>query len=615
MKGLLEKLRFNIKKIIIIAAAIVAVICAIVVVCQIKSEKEPQNTVIAVYKAGGKSVIRIAGKELTLDDVSADNFICDKENNRVFYLVNSASSESLYDLCCAELKKGEITQPKIIDFGVEKQYSVSSGKVYYLKFNRSSGADDGCSCEFGEKKIETFAENVSTIYTLDGASEIYFTKQHGDIRYLYRFDGEAPVAAAKNVVSVYAYNDTEKPHLIFETKPNSGEATSLYVAYVGAQPELICDNAFSVMYDSYEAGGNLYYFTSSSESVSWSYVISDNYVESDEEITRPQRTDFASFFGVSAEYNEALRKYNEKLIRDEIRAALNESVEKGEFSVPAFTVFAHTANGTVKVADGVDPEKVYAVSAKGNPKIIFESVKVLGGEAAIDTLVDIARRTNLGDVIDYAKSLVTDSIVSDGLAVGANIDGALAVNPLSDYEKDKTLFSFSADGSRIFALVRDNAGEKLSLFTNTLDASCVPDEKTGVDTGISSYHFVEEGIVYLKADVGKSIGDVFAYDGEKTEKLANAVSAFTIENGKDVIILKNNGYTAGSILTADLYVSENGEEKQICTSVSTDGILCSESGALGFIGVDENGTKSFMVYADGETTEAARGVSGILLFE
>lgn len=614
MKRLLEKLRSNIKTVIIIAAAVVAIICAIVIVCQIKNDTEPQNTLVAVYKSGGKSVIRIAGKELTVEDVGADNFVCDKDNNRVFYLINSASSESLYDLCYVELKKGEITQPKIIDFGIEKQYSISGGKVYYLKFNRTIGADDGCCCELEEKKIETFAENVSAIYTLDGAGEIYFTKLHGDARYLYRFDGEAPVAAAKNVVGIYAYNDTEKPHIIFETQPSNG-VTALYIAYAGAQPELICDNATNIMYDSYVAGGNLYYFSSSEESVSWSYVISDNYAESDKDIERPKRTDFFSILGISSEYNEALRKYNEKLIRDEIRAALNESVENGDFSVPAFTAFAYTPNGVIKVADGVDPEKVYSVAAHGNPKIIFESVKVLAGETAIDTLVAIAQRSNLGDVIDYAKSLVSDSIASDGLAVAANIDGALTVNLLSDYDKDKTLFSFSEDGNRIFALVRDSAGEKLSLFTNALDASCVPSEKVGADTGISSYRFVENEIVYLKTDVGKSSGDVFTYDGEKTEKLANAVNAFTIENGKDVVVLKNYGYTAGFVSTADLYVSEDGEEKQVCTAVSTDGILCTESGCLGFISVDESGAKSFMIYADGEAVTVAAGVSEIILFE
>ena len=55
--------------------------------------------------------------------------------------------------------------------------------------------------------------------------------------------------------------------------------SELYIAYTDTEPELICDNTYSVMYDHYKPGGNLYYFTSSTESVSWTDVISDEYAE------------------------------------------------------------------------------------------------------------------------------------------------------------------------------------------------------------------------------------------------------------------------------------------------------------------------------------------------
>lgn len=613
MKELLAKLRANIKIVIAALAALVVIICAVVVITQVVGSKSAQNTVTAVYKREGKSVVRIAGQELVIDDTTADDFACDKEHGRVFYRVNSASSDSLYDLCYVELKKGEITAPRIIDYGVEKDYGVSNGKVYYRKFNRSIGADDGCVCDPGDKKISTFAENVSTVYTLDGASEIYFIKMHGDTRVLYRFDGEQPTEAARNVVGVYTYNGVDKPHIIFEKKSQTvNGATEIYIAEAGGQPALICDNAVSVMYDNYRPGGNLYYFTSSDESVSWSYVISDNYEESDKSVTRPRRTDFFSFFGVSADYNKALREYQDKLIRDEIRAALNECVANGDFSVPAFTAFAYTPNGVLKVADDVDPTRVYSVAANGEPKIIFESMKVLSGETAMDTLVDIAQRSNMSEVIKYAKSIVTDSVVSDGMAVAANIGGSPVSHPLAGYDKSKTLFSFSEDGSRIFALVRDNAGERLSLFTNSIDPSGAPSSEVGVDTGISSYRFTEDSVVYLKSDIGKGTGDVFAYNGEKSVKLANAANAFQLEKGDNIVILKNYDSNA-SDPTADLYVYEDGKEKQVASRVSTDSLICSQDGVLGYISVDDSGSRSFGIYGGCEAVTASSGVSEILL--
>lgn len=613
MKELLAKLRANIKIVIAALAALVVIICAVVVITQIVGSKSAQNTVTAVYKREGKSVVRIAGQELVIDDTTADDFACDKEHGRVFYRVNSASSDSLYDLCYVELKKGEITAPRIIDYGVEKDYGVSNGKVYYRKFNRSIGADYGCVCDPGDKKISTFAENVSTVYTLDGASEIYFIKMHGDTRVLYRFDGEQPTEAARNVVGVYTYNGVDKPHIIFEKKSQTvNGATEIYIAEAGGQPALICDNAVSVMYDNYRPGGNLYYFTSSDESVSWSYVISDNYEESDKSVTRPRRTDFFSFFGVSADYNKALREYQDKLIRDEIRAALNECVANGDFSVPAFTAFAYTPNGVLKVADDVDPTRVYSVAANGEPKIIFESMKVLSGETAMDTLVDIAQRSNMSEVIKYAKSIVTDSVVSDGMTVAANIGGSPVSHPLAGYDKSKTLFSFSEDGSRIFALVRDNAGERLSLFTNSIDPSGAPSSEVGVDTGISSYRFTEDSVVYLKSDIGKGTGDVFAYNGEKSVKLANAANAFQLEKGDNIVILKNYDSNA-SDPTADLYVYEDGKEKQVASNVSTDSLICSQDGVLGYISVDDSGSRSFGIYGGSEAVTASSGVSEILL--
>lgn len=613
MKELLAKLRANIKIVIAALAALVVIICAVVVITQVVGSKSAQNTVTAVYKREGKSVVRIAGQEIVIGDTTADDFACDKEHGRVFYRVNSASSDSLYDLCYVELKKGEITAPRIIDYGVEKDYGVSNGKVYYRKFNRSIGADDGCVCDPGDKKISTFAENVSTVYTLDGASEIYFIKMHGDTRVLYRFDGEQPTEAARNVVGVYTYNGVDKPHIIFEKKSQTvNGATEIYIAEAGGQPALICDNAVSVMYDNYRPGGNLYYFTSSDESVSWSYVISDNYEESDKSVTRPRRTDFFSFFGVSADYNKALREYQDKLIRDEIRAALNECVANGDFSVPAFTAFAYTPNGVLKVADDVDPTRVYSVAANGEPKIIFESMKVLSGETAMDTLVDIAQRSNMSEVIKYAKSIVTDSVVSDGMTVAANIGGSPVSHPLAGYDKSKTLFSFSEDGSRIFALVRDNAGERLSLFTNSIDPSGAPSSEVGVDTGISSYRFTEDSVVYLKSDIGKGTGDVFAYNGEKSVKLANAANAFQLEKGDNIVILKNYDSNA-SDPTADLYVYEDGKEKQVASNVSTDSLICSQDGVLGYISVDDSGSRSFGIYGGSEAVTASSGVSEILL--
>ena len=65
--------------------------------------------------------------------------------------------------------------------------------------------------------------------------------------------------------------------------------------------------------------------------------------------------------------------------------------------------------------------------------------------------------------------------------------------------------------------------------------------------------------------------------------------------------------------TADLYVYEDGREKQVASNVSTDSLICSQDGVLGYISVDDSGARSFGIYGGGEAVTASSGVSEILL--
>ena len=95
-------------------------------------------------------------------------------------------------------------------------------------------------------------------------------------------------------------------------------------------------------------------------------------------------------------------------------------------------------------------------------------------------------------------------------------------------------------------------------------------------------------------------------------KLANAANAFQLEKGDNIVILKNYDSNA-SDPTADLYVYEDGKEKQVASNVSTDSLICSQDGVLGYISVDDSGARSFGIYGGGEAVTASSGVSEILL--
>lgn len=47
--------------------------------------------------------------------------------------------------------------------------------------------------------------------------------------------------------------------------------------------------------------------------------------------------------------------------------------------------------------------------------------------------------------------------------------------------------------------------------------------------------------------------------------------------------------------------------------MSTDSLICSQDGVLGYISVDDSGARSFGIYGGGEAVTASSGVSEILL--
>lgn len=602
----------KVKAALIIAAALIVVVCGAVIIGIIVNKNNPENSNIIVYSKGNTNIIRIDDKEMSVGLEGSGGFKCDDKSGRVFFTTESSYSEGLCDLYYVEIKKGEITAPKLIDYAIEKNFSVSSGKVYYLKFNNKNSANDGCICDVDKNKIEVFSENVESIYALGGADSIYFIKMHGNNQVLYEYSDETPEEISRGIVTLFSYNNDEKPHIIFEkTSEANNSSNELYIVYAGESPQLICDSVSTVLYDNYVSGGNLYYFTTAEESVSWSYVIADSYAESDLTLTRPKRSDFFSFFGISNEYNEALREYQDKLVRDEIRETLNLMMENGEFSAPVFSAFVYNSEGTFKLADSIDPSKVYTVSASGEPKIIFEGTEVEAAMADMDSLVSIAQRSTMTEVLDYARSLVSNSVTSKGMEISVySQDSGAVVSPLDEYDKTKTLFSFSDDGNRIFAFERGSQAGKLTLYSNSIGSDHKASKRTVVSSDVSSYWFDDDEVLFMKADIGKDTGDIYSYDGTQTVKISNAANAFMLSGTDGIYVLKNND-NGGTEPVADYYFADKDNESQIGKEIIVSSFIHNLEGSAAYIAGDD---RKLYVYDGNEAGLISDSVNEILLF-
>lgn len=591
-------------------SAVLVALCIVLIIVLVKN-KSPENSSILVYKKGSEIVVRINDKEKTVDK-TATNFKVDKENGRVFFLAQSSLDDELFDLCYLEFSKGEISDSKLIDYGIENEYEISDGDIFYRKYNKSAGAYDGCVSDLETKKIKVFSGNVENIYPLSGAQCVYYTKIHGTNRVIYKYDGDSSTEFCRDVTSVSFYDDCENPHIIFERASGVGANVSeLYIAYSDSSPEMICDTASEVFYESYKPGGNLYYFSTSSESVSWSYVISDEYAESDKTMTEPRREDYSSFFGISFEYNEAYFAYQDKLIRDEIREALNESVEENGLNIPTYTAFAYNSDGTHKLAENVDPSRVYTVAPSGEPQMVFEFVDVKAEVTDMATLSEIAAKSGMEEVISFACETVSSSVESKGMMLAVNCGNECGSFALDEYDKSKTQFAFSDNGEYLFAVVRDNQGGRYSVYSNALNGLSEPDSNVTVSTDVIDFRAGENSLVYLKTDSGKTTGDVFSFNGKKSKKLCNAAGAFTVSKSNEVYFLKNCNDLAQEPV-ADFYAYYDEAETQVDKNVIVSSFVSSGSKAVYIV---ENGDETELrIYENGKSATVCESATQILLF-
>lgn len=599
-------------RIAIIAAAVSVVVLLVVVIVVIILKKDNiENNCIIVYRKGNECVIRIDDKETSLENDGADNFKADKNSKRVYYTVPSSQDTEYFDLYYVQLEKGEISKPTMLDNAIESTYEVINNNVYYLKYNTKTFADDGCVCDMNSKSITTFSSNVNGIYCLN-SSDVYFTKPDGENLALYYYTDETVEEISRNVTQLCSYAEAENPHVIYQT--NTGEyqsASSLYITYAGESPELICDNANMVALDEYQPGGNLYYFTSSQESISWSYVISDQYSESDKNITEPKMLDYLwDFLGLKDGYDEAVLAYAEKTARDKIRKALDETAVNGGLVAPVFSVFAYDGSNTVKLAEGVDPSRVYSYAPYGEPKIVFEKTSIKQGETDIATLCEMSKRSGIEEVIAYAKSIVTECVESQGVAVAVSNAGSSLVYELKEYDKNRTVFRFSENGDNLFAVVSDNQGGKHSLYCNTFGASG-PATGTLVSANVKSNSVAVNGeaVVYIIADTGKETGDVFSYEGGKNTKISNSASEFVIDESKNIFVIKNADVQDETV-SGDYYTHFDGKEIEIGKDVLGSAFVSRADGSAAFV---EN--NKLMIYHNGETVEVSDGATQLLLYK
>lgn len=198
------------------------------------------------------------------------------------------------------------------------------------------------------------------------------------------------------------------------------------------------------------------------------------------------------------------------------------------------------------------------------------------------------------------------------MALAACKTGSCVSYPLDEYNNNGTLFSFSPDGTRLFAFVKTAQAESFNLFTNTIDNSSKPSDEITVDTSVSSYNLSDESLIYLKDSTGKGRGDVFSYDGSEQKKLSGNADGLTVDKNNNIIIFKNYSDKSGEPLT-DLYIYESGE-KLVSKNVVSSAFVFDDEGDSAFISAGKNGVKALGIYGSGKAEIIAENVSELIMF-
>lgn len=591
--------------VVALAAAMLAAVSFFIVTFLLKNVKTGAFA-LAYYNENGAPIINLDGRTLEIEDKTASGFCYDEKNGRMYYTVASSYSSGTFDLYYTEVKAaGGLTEPKLVDYGIREPYYMSLGgkMLYYTKVNAAGNAVEGCAFDTSKKKITSFAQNVEALYVPENTGEVYFTRLHGENRVLYRYPASgsenAPEELSRNVTTVKLFDSVEAPQLFFETAAAQGVSSQLSVVYPGERPLLVCENAARVLYDDYEADGNLYYFVGDREELSWRQVISDDLSEEDSQLKEPQKSDFFSIFGISFGYSAAKAEYEKKLERDEIRGALDAAFANGSFGAPVYDAYVYNDGGSVKLVDSVNPDEVMAVSGSGEPKIIFESTKVASTDLDISALQLVCDNSGVDSAVEYASEALSGSVVRNGLKIAVYYEGAV-----SDYEFNGPSGSadilFSQDGKRVFAFLGGEASGCVSVYSSELTEELKPQTLESVDTNVSSYRLDGGSLTYLKLEAGKNYGDVYGFSGGEKVKLSNAAYAFSVREEQGVLSLKNYS-GSGEKMKADYYCCTESGEKQVEAGVLVNSVTTGESGTTAFLCPD--GKKTALEICVGDKTE------------
>ena len=306
-----------------------------------------------------------------------------------------------YDLyfCAA----GDEKAPILLAHGVENRLEMTADAalLYYAKQNEKTRITEHWVRARKTGKSKVFASAVTALYVPQQGESVYYTKGENRQNALWVYTGETSRRLAPSAENPQFFRGANGSELFYES------AKALYRVDETHTPRLLGENVTQAQYAHCRAGGNLYFFCESAkEPPQWCKVIPDRNALTDSVMTQPNKADYVSIFGYARDYELALVRYESKLRRDGIRAALDAEIAEGYAPKTAYALWAYSAGETQLLCEQVSPDTVSDYRESGTPGAIRQRLTLQKQEKDLEALTQQEAIASLRESMTFTLQTV-----------------------------------------------------------------------------------------------------------------------------------------------------------------------------------------------------------------
>lgn len=537
----------NIKPLIASIALIVIVIGGLTgAYFGIKRADVNNSPVSTVFRTSGKATTVRLKNGTDYEIGEAQEVSVSLDGMYIWFSRNTSSATGKYDLRVIDVssKKSLQKQGKFIEKGIDEGWKTTKdGRFVCYGVTRSNFT----SCYMYStqtERAENVADSVEEFFAPSIGNVMYFTRRSGSVYSLHRAKyGEKSENVASGIQYVRFVSDRDNFEVVYTQATGKGKEVNVYCVTGLETPVTVCKDVSEVYLDDYVYGGNLYYFTKNQSNVNWQDFIEDEDSESDKKLTRPVEGDYMVEKGFifkryvldTTKYNAAVRRYEQKELRDRIREELNK-IDLGLAVKEEYTCFAYSDSVSRKLASGVTLENIISFAKTGDPRIIFQkSVIGVGSNITMDSLTEVAEKSSVEKAMDYVRNAVRSSYEVSDTCCYSRFDGSnITEYEIKDFDLDKTEFLF-ADNGTVYGV---SDGEL--YYSNAAESEM--SKRKLIDSDISDYAVNGETVYFEKTESGDE-RRLFSFTPDKSKKeiCGNIYSYFAVNNRFVIVLTRQSG--------------------------------------------------------------------------